>query len=165
MYYKVKRLNPESPDLDIDLKPCRRAPMTAAQESAYDAHLRRQLTELLTNYGKVDVLWFNGKPSPMTPAEIRKLQPSILINGRAFGSGDFNTHAAERELPATRPAKDWWENCQVWAKSNWAYVKEIGSRTRRSSNSSSSCARGTGISFSTWGLWLPAICRTSLTTA
>jgi alpha-L-fucosidase len=39
MYYKVKRLNPESPDLDIDLKPCRRAPMTAAQKSAYDAHL------------------------------------------------------------------------------------------------------------------------------
>jgi alpha-L-fucosidase len=124
MYYKVKRLNLELPDLDIDLKPCQRAPMTAAQKAAYDAHLRRQLTELLTNYGKVDVLWFDGKPSSMTPAEIRKLQPSILINDRAFGSGDFNTHAAERELPATRPAKDWWENCQVWAKSNWAYVKE-----------------------------------------
>jgi alpha-L-fucosidase len=124
MYYKVKRLNPELPDLDIDLKPCKREPMTAQQKAAYDAHLRTQLTELLTNYGKVDYLWFDGKPSPFIAAEIRKLQPSILINDRAFGAGDVNTHAAERELPATRPAKDWWENCQVWAKGNWAYVKE-----------------------------------------
>jgi alpha-L-fucosidase len=124
MYYKVKRLNPELPDLDIDLKPCKRAPMTAQQKAAYDAHLRTQLTELLTNYGKIDYLWLDGKPSPFTPDEIRKLQPSILINDRAFGAGDVNTHAAERELPATRPAKEWWENCEVWAKSSWAYVTE-----------------------------------------
>jgi alpha-L-fucosidase len=124
MYYKVKRLNPELPDLDIDLRPCQRPAQTAQQKTRYEAYLRGQVTELLTNYGKVDVLWFDGKPAPMTVEEIRKLQPGILINDRAFGTGDFNTHAAERELPATRPAKDWWENCQVWAKSSWAYVDE-----------------------------------------
>jgi alpha-L-fucosidase len=124
MYYKVKRLNPELPDLDIDLQPCRRPAPTTEQKARYEAYLRGQVTELLTNYGKVDVLWFDGKPAPMTVEEIRKLQPGILINDRAFGTGDFNTHAAERELPATRPAKDWWENCQVWAKSSWAYVDE-----------------------------------------
>jgi hypothetical protein len=71
-----------------------------------------------------DLLWFDGKPAPMPLAEIRKPQPGILVNDRAYGTGDFNTHAAERELPETRPAKDWWENCQVWAKSSWAYVDE-----------------------------------------
>jgi alpha-L-fucosidase len=124
MYYKVKRLNPELPDLDMDLQPCQRPGMTEQQKAAYAAHLRTQLIELLTNYGKVDVLWFDGKPSPLTIQEIRKLQPGILVNDRAFGTGDFNTHAAERNLPAARPAKDWWENCQVWAKSSWAYVEE-----------------------------------------
>jgi alpha-L-fucosidase len=124
MYYKVKRLNPELPDLDIDLKPCQRPPQTDEQKAQYAAHLRTQLNELLTNYGKIDLLWFDGKPAPMSPEEIRKLQPGILINDRAYGIGDFNTHAAERELPAQRPAKDWWENCQVWARSSWAYMKE-----------------------------------------
>jgi alpha-L-fucosidase len=124
MYYKVKRLNPELPDVDIDLQPCRRPPQTDEQKARYAAYLRGQVNELLTNYGKVDLLWFDGKPAPLSPEEIRKLQPSILINDRAYGTGDFNTHAAERELPATRPAKDWWENCQVWARSSWAYVEE-----------------------------------------
>ena len=40
-----------------------------------------------------------------------------------WGYGDFNTRA-ERNLSDVRPAKNWWENCQVWAKSSWAYVDE-----------------------------------------
>jgi alpha-L-fucosidase len=124
MYYKVKKLNPELPDLDIDLQPCQRPPQTPEQKARYEAYLRGQVTELLTHYGKVDLLWFDGKPAPLTAGEIRKLQPGILINDRAYGTGDFNTHAAERNLPEKRPATDWWENCQVWARSSWAYVKE-----------------------------------------
>jgi alpha-L-fucosidase len=124
MYYKVKRTNPELPDLDIDLKPCHRPGQTEEQKARYAAYLRGQVTELLTNYGQIDLLWFDGRPAPMTAQEIRKLQPGILINDRAYGTGDFNTHAAERELPAIRPAKDWWENCQVWARSSWSYIDE-----------------------------------------
>lgn len=47
-----------------------------------------QLRELLTNYGKIDLLWidYDGWPSPVNPKRVydlaRKLQPGIIINNR-----------------------------------------------------------------------------------
>lgn len=47
-----------------------------------------QVTELLTNYGKISLLWidFEGWPSPVAPKKVfdlaRKLQPEIIINNR-----------------------------------------------------------------------------------
>jgi alpha-L-fucosidase len=58
--------------------------------AAYDKYYRAQLKELLTNYGKVDVLWFdhisgNWRDWDFQGAfdEVRALQPGILINDRA----------------------------------------------------------------------------------
>ncbi|MCL1988346.1 MAG: alpha-L-fucosidase [Firmicutes bacterium] len=55
-----------------------------AQE--YDNYFVNQISELLTNYGTIDYLWFDGNGSegheydkPRIIATIRKLQPSILI--------------------------------------------------------------------------------------
>ncbi len=65
-----------------------------------------QLRELLTNYGKIDVLWFDGGDAPHFglvdyPREawqadrlerlVREMQPGILINGRAGMHADFGT--------------------------------------------------------------------------
>jgi alpha-L-fucosidase len=50
--------------------------------------IQAELTELLTNYGKIDLLWFDtdGEPAPWdqknTYAIIKKLQPDIVINNR-----------------------------------------------------------------------------------
>jgi len=50
--------------------------------------MQSELTELLSNYGKIDILWFDtdGKSAPWdqenTYALVRKLQPAILINER-----------------------------------------------------------------------------------
>lgn len=47
-----------------------------------------QVKELLTNYGKISLLWidFEGWPSPVAPKKVfdlaRKLQPEIIINNR-----------------------------------------------------------------------------------
>lgn len=47
-----------------------------------------QLRELLTNYGKIDLLWidYEGSPSPVQPKLIydlaNKLQPGIIVNNR-----------------------------------------------------------------------------------
>ena len=47
-----------------------------------------QVSELLTNYGKIGLLWidFEGWPSPVEPKKVfdlaRKLQPEIIINNR-----------------------------------------------------------------------------------
>ncbi|QDK79950.1 alpha-L-fucosidase [Spirosoma sp. KCTC 42546] len=55
---------------------------------AFNARLMAQLTELLSNYGKVSLLWFDyeGSPSPANPKPIyelaHRLQPGIILNNR-----------------------------------------------------------------------------------
>ena len=60
-------------------------------ETAYDDHFLAQVGELLTNYGEVDMLWFDGCGSeghtydwPRITREIRRMQPNLLI----FSMGD-----------------------------------------------------------------------------
>jgi alpha-L-fucosidase len=55
-------------------------------ERAYDEHFLNQLRELLTGYGAIDMLWFDGCGSDnhqydwrRIVAEIRRLQPNLLI--------------------------------------------------------------------------------------
>lgn len=114
-------------------------------------YVHTQLRELMTNYGKIDVLWFDGVwPATATEwgsteiiAEIRKLQPGILINNRLgyeaangghndeFGAnegtgGDFGT--PEHHIVAS-PGK-LWESCQVSTWRLWSHCP--GERWRSS---------------------------------
>jgi alpha-L-fucosidase len=64
----------------------------------YLAYLKIQVRELLTNYGTVDILWYDGlgKKAKDYDADAlntmaRKLQPSILINNRNGMAEDFDT--------------------------------------------------------------------------
>ena len=86
--------------------------------------VRGQVEELLTHYGKIDLLWFDGcQPTPngpqsITAERIRKLQPGIVINPRLHGTGDFITY--ERELKTNKVATTWAEFCNTWALL-WTY--------------------------------------------
>jgi alpha-L-fucosidase len=65
MYGGGAKKNPEFPELDADLKPRTSKPSAedlAKHQKAYDEMVRGQVTELLTRYGKIDLLWFDGKP-------------------------------------------------------------------------------------------------------
>ena len=83
-----------------------------------------QVRELLTNYGKVDILWFDGL-SPNDPvgwrskellAMARQLQPEIIINDRSGIPGDFGT--PENSVTAQdRP----WESCFCMNRT-WGYA-------------------------------------------
>ncbi|PYI56557.1 alpha-L-fucosidase [Paenibacillus flagellatus] len=60
---------------------------------AYDDYFVNQMTELLTQYGDIDILWFDGCGSeeheydwPRIIGEIRRLQPNVLL----FNMGDPN---------------------------------------------------------------------------
>lgn len=129
LYHGAAKLNPEFPSLDPDLKP--RTTTHSEQEirghqAKFAELVRGQVEELLTNYGKIDLLWFDGKP-PVPHAEdvipierIRQLQPGIVINPRLHGHGDFVTY--ERTLNAKEPARGWAEFCNTW-QSNWSYTK------------------------------------------
>mgnify|MGYP002655129804 CR=1 FL=1 len=54
----------------------------------YAERMHQQITELLTNYGRIPLVWidFDGQPSPAHPREtatlMRKLQPGVLITNR-----------------------------------------------------------------------------------
>jgi alpha-L-fucosidase len=122
--------HPEIPALDADLKPrttTHTPAETAAHQQAYAEMVRGQVEELLTNYGEIDVLWFDGKPSVpnadkvITAERIRELQPGIVINPRLHGHGDYVTY--ERTLPLTGRAAGWAEFCNTWT-GNWSYVPQ-----------------------------------------
>jgi alpha-L-fucosidase len=83
-----------------------------------------QMRELLTDYGQIDLLWFDGGWE-RTPEEwraqefvalIRGLQPGIVINDRLPGHGDYDT--PEQFIPPQPPARRW-ETCltmnETWA--------------------------------------------------
>jgi len=84
-----------------------------------------QVRELLTNYGTIDVFWFDGgwerTPEQWRAKElealIRELQPGILLNDRMPGVGDFET--PEQFVPAQPPHRTW-ETCMTLNES-WGY--------------------------------------------
>ncbi|MEW6269627.1 MAG: alpha-L-fucosidase [Thermodesulfobacteriota bacterium] len=85
-----------------------------------------QIRELLTGYGRIDLLWFDGGwersaeqwRSGELEAMIRSLQPDILINDRLPGAGDYET--PEQFVPAVAPARRW-ETCLTMNES-WGHV-------------------------------------------
>lgn len=126
LYGRVYTNNPGLPKVDGDLNPVtiqHTAAETRAHQEAYAAMVKGQIEELLTKYGQIDLLWFDGRaPIPnganaITQEEIRKLQPGIVMNPRMHGKGDFITF--ERNPPAKDPGDTWAEFCNTWTNS-WA---------------------------------------------
>ncbi len=84
-----------------------------------------QVRELLSDYGRIDVIWFDGGwertaeqwGSSELEEMIRALQPEILINNRLPGVGDFET--PEQFVPQ-QPPSGRWETCMTMNES-WAY--------------------------------------------
>lgn len=83
-------------------------------------------TELLTNYGKIDILWYDV-PNPMSTAEewdslarnqrLRALQPDIIINDRSMLPEDFGTPEGE-----IRVMERDWEACMTFNDISWGYL-------------------------------------------
>ncbi len=107
----------------------------------YVDYLRGQVTELLTNYGEIGVMWFDGEwEGTWTHAYggplydlCRDLQPSVIVNDRVDKgrrghsgivgdeyAGDFGT--PEQHIPPTGlPGVDW-ETCMTM-NNHWGYNK------------------------------------------
>ena len=96
------------------------------KQARYNAYFHGQVRELLSNYGRVDELWFDSEGGINTPQTwdnahlfpmIRKLQPQILITKRCGGWGDFNT--PEQRI-GTYDDKSPWETCMTLGK-QWSW--------------------------------------------
>ncbi len=108
----------------------------------YIQYMKKQLKELLTNYGDIGVLWFDGEWENTWTSDygedlyqyVRSLQPNILVNNRvSVGrsgmegmtedgqfAGDFGT--PEQQIPDTGiPGVDW-ETCMTM-NNHWGYNK------------------------------------------
>jgi alpha-L-fucosidase len=117
-------------------------PADGAQFERYVAFLHGQLRELLTRYGPVDVLWFDGEWEPTwthalgarTDDLVRALQPQIIVNNRVdvgragmagfsaseHARGDFGT--PEQTIPANgMPGRDW-ETCMTM-NDTWGFKR------------------------------------------
>ena len=92
-----------------------------------------QIRELMSNYGKIDVLWFDfglWEPKGLTRAEflesekllkmVRGLQPDILINDRAEIKGDFKTIEG-RNIPRPPKGAKLWEACITLQDDDWSF--------------------------------------------
>ena len=119
----------------------------------YTAHMKAQLKELLTDYGDVGVLWFDGEWEDAWTHErgkdlyawLRALSPKLIINNRVDKGrdgmagmnkddkfvGDYGT--PEQEIPANGlPGADW-ESCmtmnETWGFSahdkNWKSTETL----------------------------------------
>jgi len=83
---------------------------------------RAELRELLTRYGKIDYLWFDGCipeniDGDETIQEIRNLQPDILINNRL--GNPFDVKVCEQTINPPKEIR-LWEACMT-LNSNWGY--------------------------------------------
>ena len=88
-------------------------------------YIHGQIRELCTNYGKIDILWYDVD-WPLTPQGwesqkmndmVFQLQPDILVNNRNGLAGDFGT--PEQEVRAAEGNRDW-ESCMTMNES-WGY--------------------------------------------
>lgn len=132
LYYSLSNWNhPAYPAFTDEMRPYLHGNYPrpgAADWAQYQQYLKDQLTELLSWYGPIDLLWFDGEwertreewDSAGLERHIRSLAPNIVINDRLIGSGDYRT--AEQFIPA-QPLAEPWECCMTMC-STWSYVPE-----------------------------------------
>ena len=147
------------PDFTIDWVHPRRFDEDAEEKNkirnfdVYVEYMHNQVREIMTNYGKIDILWFDfsykkpgygappdEKPLPWMRGKgkdewqserlikmIRELQPGIIINNRADIEQD--TVTPEQSQPLVWPRhketgeKMVWEVCQTFSGS-WGYYRD-----------------------------------------
>jgi alpha-L-fucosidase len=136
--FTIDRVHPQRPNDPKDYEALNKG----RDMDKYRAYLKNQLRELMTNYGKIDILWTdfsypgkNGKDhndwnSLELIKMIRKLQPGIIINdrldlGEYEDGGDFVTPEQYKvaEWPTRNGKRVHWETCQTFSGS-WGYYRD-----------------------------------------
>ena len=84
-----------------------------------------QMHELMTNYGKIDLLWFDGDwersakqwKAKEFKAYLESMNPEVIVNSRLQGYGDYET--PEQGIPLRGP-EGVWEFCTT-INTSWGY--------------------------------------------
>jgi len=112
-------------------------PATGADMDRYVKYLHNEVTQLLSDYGPIGVMWFDGEWESTWTSKYgkalydlcRKIQPKVIVNNRVspgrngmddatLAAGDYGT--PEQYIPATGlPGQDW-ETCMTM-NGHWGY--------------------------------------------
>lgn len=98
-----------------------------AARQRFVKYVHTHIRELLTNYGKIDILWYDvawpldpqGWESEKMNKMVFDLQPDIIVNNRNKLPGDFSTPEQRIEVAEAGRA---WEACMTMNDS-WGYHK------------------------------------------
>ena len=121
---EYKSFSMSGPPLDMDHQPVTLPSKPADHDVKRNALVAGHVTELLSNYGKIDLIWFDGGKGEFPNSEVRRLQPGIVVNRRNGGEGDYGD--SEGKLPLRRPA-GWFETCETcWPSNKWSYTEDAG---------------------------------------
>ncbi len=110
----------------------------APQSRDFPAFVEGQLSEILTNYGRIDALWFDGADPRLGLKQMRSLiamahslQPGCVVNDRGV---DFSTHrdvllgdfvTPERHVPDyLAEAHPFVEVCDSMGRTSWGYCRD-----------------------------------------
>ncbi len=95
------------------------------EKQAYIKYVKTQLAELIHQY-HTHIIWFDGGWMQDWNAQdgielynyLRRLDPSLIINNREQGAGDFGT--PEQQIGGHAPPGQYWETCMT-INHNWGY--------------------------------------------
>jgi alpha-L-fucosidase len=121
-----------------------------AARARFVAYTHGLIRELMTNYGKIDVLWYDVD-YPLTAEQwesermnkmVFELQPEIIVNNRNGLEGDFTT--PEQKIEASKDGRAW-ESCMT-LNMGWGYQKndDEWKSPRTIVNNLATCAQGGG---------------------
>jgi len=136
--YTIDRVHPQSANTKEEYDELNKG----RDMSVYQEYLKNQVREILTSYGKIDILWLDfsfpgefGKGrddwnSVELMKMVRQLQPDILVNDRAdlkdyLGGWDFTTPEQVKleKWPEENGKRIYWETCQTFSGS-WGYYRD-----------------------------------------
>jgi alpha-L-fucosidase len=119
-----------------------------AARQRFVEYIHGQIRELLTNYGKIDILWYDvshpldwrGWESERMNRMAYELQPDIVVNNRNGLPGDFGT--PEQRIQASETP---WESCMTM-NGSWGYCKtDVEWKSAHTIvDNLATCARGRG---------------------
>jgi alpha-L-fucosidase len=137
--YTIDRNHPQSVQTDEEYEKLNEG----RDMDVYRQYIKDQVRELLTNYGKIDIIWLDysfpsgkhGKGRDDWDSEnllkmVRELQPGIIVNDRLDlldeeGGWDFMTPEQYKvsKWPERNGKRVPWETCQTFSGS-WGYYRD-----------------------------------------
>lgn len=97
--------------------------LTKKMIAAEKLESKNQVKELMSNYGPIDVIWWDGNVA-MEEAELKKMQPDVFVARGNIATPEGLGHGKSESLKVVNETNWWWEMCVKSENTftpNWHY--------------------------------------------